>query len=215
MAPNTGTSYKAGAASALHKGSQWRRLLRIERAARLGASGAYSNDEVARHIGVTPAYLSLLKQTPEFKSRMIEIATGITSQHDLDIREDIEFQKEELSAMVPMALQRLKTLALSRNENVALKATSEILDRHGEHAKVQRVAIERAEGIDHDRNSKVANDILAVLRGQPLVAQPNVDAVMEEFTKGAPDAEAQINLTADIITEDTLKYIDEKKLPVN
>jgi len=213
--PNSGVNYKAGSASALHRGSQWRRILRIERAARLVVSGVYSNDEVARHIGVTPAYMSLLKQTPEFKHRMIELATGITAQEDIDVREDTEFQKLEIASMVPMALQNLKKLALSRNESVALKATEAILDRHGEHAKVQRLAIERADGIDHDKNTNVANDILAVLRGTPLQAQPNVDAVMDEFTKGAPDAEAQINLTAEIVTEDTLRYIDEKKLPVN
>jgi hypothetical protein len=213
--PNSGVNYKAGGSSALHKGSQWRRILRIERAARLLASGAYSNDDVAHHIGVTPAYLSLLKQTPEFKARMIEIATGITAQHDLDIREDLEFQKEEIASMVPLALQRLKTLALSRNENVALKATGEILDRHGAHAKVQRIAVERADDLDHNRNSGIANDILAVLRGTPLTTTTPTDDIMDEFTKGAMDASAQISITADIVTEDTLKYIDEKKLTVN
>jgi len=212
--PNSGPNYKAGTASAMHQGSQWKRILRIERAARLLATGIYSNSEVASHIGVTPAYLSLLKQTPEFQSRMIEITTGITAQHDIDIREDVEFQKEELKSMVPMALQRLKVLALSRNENVALKANMEILDRNGEHAKVQRIAVEHKNELDHNRNQNIADEIMGVLRGQPLAPQPNVDSVMDEFTRGAADADAQIILTADVVTEDTLKYIDEKKLPV-
>ena len=214
MAANSGTNYKAGASSAMHNGNQWRKILRVERAARLVAAGVYSNNEIANILGVTPAYLSLLKQTPEFKARIIEHATGITSQHNIDVREDIEFQKEELKAAVPMALNRLKTLILSKNENVAIKAAGEILDRDGSHVKVSRSTIEVKDSLDHSANNALAMDIMAVLRGQPAVAQPDVDSVMEEFTKGAADADAQIILSQDVITEDTLKYIDEKKLPI-
>ena|ERR1700744_6221531 len=207
--------YVAGAASALHNGKTWKRILRIEKAARLTALGVFSDGDIARQIGITQVTLSVLKQTPEFKSKMIELQTGVIAQTDLEVRESYEFQREEIKSMVPLALMRLRTLALSKNENIAYKAATEILDRDGDHAKVSRSSVTIEDKTDSTAANAVAADIMAILRGQPAQSQPDVDNTMEEFTKGAMDSESQTNLMADVINGTTLEDIDASKLKIN
>src|ERR1700744_5501383 len=209
--------YVAGAATALHNGKTWKRILRIERAARLTALGIYSDGDIARQIGITQVTLSVLKQTPEFQSKMIELQTGVIAETDREVRSTYEFQREELASMVPVALMKLRSLALSKNENIAYKAATEILDRHGDHAKVSRSSVTIEDKTDTTEANAVAADIMAILRGNPA-AQQNQDAIdntMEEFSKGAMDSDNQANLMADVINGQTLDDIDASKLKVN
>jgi hypothetical protein len=186
--------------------------MRIERAARLTAAGVFTDGEIARQIGITPVTLSVLKQTSEFKTRMIEHQTGIISENDLEIRQSLEYQQEELKEMVPMALQRLKTLMLSKNDRVALSATQEVLDRQGDHAKVSRSSVTIEDKTDTTAADAVATDILGILRGQPETKTPNITETMTEFTRGAMDSDSQVTLMADEINKDTLEDIDAAKL---
>ena len=214
-------AYVAGAASALHNGRTWKRLVRIEKACRLTISGQFSDTDIARHIGITPAFFSLLKQTPEFKTRMLELRTGVISQHNSDVAEDVDFQRQQMRAMVPQALLKLQEMMLSSNQAIAFKATQEVLDREGTHAKVSRSSIDFHSDIDHAQTDKTANEIFAILRGTspahaPVAAPPaesqNMSAVVEEFTKGATDANSQARIMAETVTEKTLEDIDASRL---
>ena len=203
----------AGNPTTLHNGRTLRRIMRIDRAARLTAEGIYSNADIARHIGINVQTLVYIKQTPEFQARMVQIKSGVVAQENIDILESLEFQKEQIKAMVPTALSRLQTLLLSKNEQIAFKATQEILDRDGNHAKVSRSSVSFEDKTDYSKTNALGMDILAVVRGQ-LQAQPDVTEAMEHFSKGAMDADAQINLMADVVNEDTLDQIDASKLKV-
>lgn len=205
--------YVAGQSSALHNGRTWKRIMRIEKMCRLIANGQFSDGDMARHIGITPTHFSLLKQTPEFKARMIEMKSGVVSQHNTDVAGDIDFQRQQMRAMVPQALAKLQTMMLSANENVALKATMEVLDREGTHAKVSRTSIDVHHDIDHAQADKVSNEIFSILRGDASNSdQQNMGAVIEEFTKGATDSESQARIMAETVTVTTLDDIDAARL---
>lgn len=207
-------AYVAGAASALHNGRTWKRIVRVEKACRLTISGQFSDNDIARHIGITPAHFSLLKQTPEFKTRMLELRTGVISQHNTDVLEDVSYQHEQMKAMVPQALLKLQELMLSSNQAISFKATQEVLDREGTHAKVSRSSIDFHSDVDHKQTDKTANEIFAILRGEPTPAPApqNMSTVIEEFTKGATDANSQARIMAETVTEKTLEDIDAARL---
>lgn len=202
--------------SALHKGRQWKRLIRIEKAALLTLKG-FPNDMIAMHIGIHPQTLIYLKQTPEFKARMIALQTGVLEQHDLAIREDEEYQRQELKSMVPLALLKLKELAMSANQNIAYKASQDILDREGTHAKISRTAIDVKEQVNLNVVNQVASSIMDILANTPRPAplEQEQDSITAEFTRGATDSTSQLYMMEEQINEDTLKNLDAKKLKVN
>lgn len=206
----------AGTQSALHRGRQWRRLLRIEKAALLTTKGIFSNEQIAAHIGIHPQTLVYIKQTPEFKARMIALQTGIIEQHDVDIREDEDYQRQELKSMVPLALMKLRELAMSTNQHIAYKASQDILDREGTHAKVSRTAIDVKEDINLSVVNQVANSIKDILANAPTKQPPaEQDSITDEFTRGATDSTSQIYMMEEQINKDTLENLDAKRLKVN
>jgi hypothetical protein len=200
-----------------NKGAAWKRIMRIEKAALLTSKGVFSNDQIAAFIGINPQTLVLLKQTPEFQARMLSLATGIIEQHDLDVREDLEFQKEELRSMVPVALQRMKELMLSSNQHISYRAAQDILDRQGDHAKVSRSAIDLKESISLSATNQVAQSIRDILAAAPTRPAPSQETndVTKEFTKGATDSQSQIFMMEESINKDSLENMDVKKLKVN
>jgi hypothetical protein len=116
--------------------------------------------------------------------------------------------------MVPMALQKLKELVLSSNQQIALKASADVLDREGTHAKVSRSAIDIKEQVNLTTTNIIAQNIRDVLTSAPEKDenQSNIEA---EFTKGATDSTSQLYMMEEQINEDTLEQIDVKKLKVN
>lgn len=206
---------KNGQPSALHNGRTWKRLIRIERAVALQVSGLFTDAQIAAQIGICSVAYTTIKQTPEFKQRMIAATSGVIAQNDLAIKTDREYQAEYIREMVPTALTRLANLMLSKNEPVALKATMEVLDRDGTHAKVSRTSVEVKDHKDRSATDALSVNILAVIGGkvQQDINQP-MDEVMAEFTKGAMDADAQIDSNIEIIGEQALDTIDTGKLTV-
>jgi len=204
-----------------NKNKGWRRLMRIEKAALLTSKGVFSNDQIAAFIGINTQTLIVLKQSPEFQNRMISLASGIIDEHSRAILEDEEYQRDELKAMVPIALQKMRELMLSSNQHIALRASGDILDREGTHAKVSRSAIDLKESISLSASNQVAQsirDILAAAPSRPEGSAEEVegfDAISDEFTKGATDSTSQIYMMEEQITEESLKDMDVKKLKVN
>jgi hypothetical protein len=192
--------------------------MRIEKAALLTSKGVFSNDQIAAFIGINVQTLILLKQTPEFQARMISLATGVMEQHNNAIREDEEYQHQELKSMVPMALQKMKELMLSSNQHIALRASGDILDREGTHAKVSRSAIDIKEQVNLSATAQVAQsirDLLAAAPTKPEGAEDKDTDVSAEFTKGATDSASQLYMMEEQINKDSLESLDVKKLKVN
>ena len=207
--------------SALHKGMTWKRRMRVQKAASLTALGILSDKEIASHIGITQAAFSVLKTTNQFKSAMIELSTGIISQETQAVARSIEYQREEIADMVPLALQNLRNLVLHKNPQIALKATQEILDRDGKHSKVSRSSITVENHVDMSTVNNIGNNILNILRAKapesiPIIIEGNDTAIaediantaMSEFTRSAADAGKQVADMADVITEETLETIE-------
>lgn len=209
----------AGRQTALHNGRQWKRLIRIEQAALLTLKG-YSNDVIAMHIGVHVQTLVYLRQTPEFKARMVALQTGVLEQHGQQIREDEEYQRQQLKSMVPLALQKLKELAMSANQHISYKAAQDILDREGTHAKVSRTAIDVKEQVNLSVVNQVAASIQNILNNAPKMPEGDNNAAADidaEFTRGATDSTSQLYQMEEAINKNTLEDIDDlgKKLKVN
>lgn len=203
-----------------HQGRIWRRLIRIEKAAILTLKGLYSNEQIAAFLEIHPQTLVYLKQTPEFKARMIALQTGVIEQHDVQVREDEEYQRQELKSMVPLALMKLRELAMSSNQHIAYKASQDILDREGTHAKISRSAVDVRDNTNLNVLDQVTNSILEVLKNAPKKPesqqeQDAADEVTAEFTKGATDSTSQIYMMEEQINEKTLEDLDPKKLRVN
>lgn len=208
--------------SAMHNGMTWKRRMRIQKAATLTAMGILKDSDIAAHIGITQAAFSVLKTTKEFKSAMIELNTGIISQNTQLVARSEEYQREEIADMIPLALQNLRNAALSKNPQIALKASLEILDRDGKHAKVSRTSVTLEQHVDISNVTSIGNNIMNILKGsapeslpqnkiidatQPM-AEAVVEDVLAEFTRSASDADKQVNSMADVITEETLEFIE-------
>jgi hypothetical protein len=199
--------------SALINGRQVRRYVRVEQAARLTIKG-FGNIEIASMMGIHVQTLVYLKQTPEFKNRIIQMQTGVIAHNNVEIEQDLEYQKQALGEMVPMALMKLRELAMSNNQAIALKASQDILQRQGDHAIVSRTSIKVEKTPDMSEVNQISNSILDMLRNSPpQIQQENID-ITEEFTKGAIDSDKAVLMMKEFVNEDTLEKIDASKLPV-
>jgi hypothetical protein len=202
----------AGNPSALHKGMTLAKRIKIESAARLCATGLYTDKMIAEHLGFTQNYLSVLKTTKEFQSASIAALSGILSNANQEMLSSVEQRREELASMVPAALLQLRNLALSRNQNVALRAVQEILDRDGQLAKVSKSSVELKTPESMDEANRTATDIMDVLRSvshlQPSSIQVDPSGIAPGFTVSAAKAKEQITNMNEQINATTLEEID-------
>lgn len=204
--------------SALHNGMTWKRRMRVQKAASLTALGVLSDKDIAAHIGITQAAFSVLKSTKQFKAAMIELSTGIISQETQAVARHHEYQREEIADMVPLALQNLRNMALSKKPEIALKASLEILDRDGKHSKVSRTSVTLEQHVDLSTTNNIAANILNILKSAApeqiptdatiIDAEDMAQQAMAEFTRPASEATKQVESMAETITEDTLKIIE-------
>lgn len=110
----------------------------MHKAARLEVLGL-PDAAIAEHIGLTPAGLANLKQQPEYRILKNQIATGVISDYDQELGEDIVAAKEMLGALVPDAFNALAEAVRQRNDpKLSLAAAESIFDRHGVFVKASR-----------------------------------------------------------------------------
>jgi len=200
---------KSGNLSTLYKGMGLKRRMKIEKAARLCATGLYADKDIAKHLGMTPVYLTQLKTTKEFHAASIAVMSGVLSQENDAALASVEARREELEDMVPVALLRLRNMVLSRNENIAMKAVTEILDRDGNLAKVSKSTVELKKTEDMSAASATATSILDILRGAGVQVAPSDNGgISPDFTVNAATAKVQIEDMSEKINEKTLDTID-------
>ena len=103
-----------------------------------------------------------------FPSRIIKELRDYRGKVWQDLVDDIEYHKQRVREMLPVALDGLYELAVqSKNERIKLAACESIIDREGQHAKVSRIGLPtQAQGgigtkIDDEIASNLATALLA------------------------------------------------------
>lgn len=157
----------------------WRKLLKIKHIALLEAQ-LYSDTEIAFHIGVTPQYVRMLKNTPEYVTAKITAATNILSETEKQSLSDIKARQQALKDMVPDALHAIRdTLLNSSNPTLRLKAAQDLLDREGTLAKVSRTEVSIPKELDLTQHDKTANTLLSALNNLNAPKQPEQAQILE------------------------------------
>lgn len=125
--------------SALTKREQLRRVNpgpRVRLAARLYASGAVSSKrEAARAVGLHPAYLSVLDSAGN------EVTHSIYSEVDAALADKTMSLSAIIQKMSRTALKTVNNLMNSENDQVAMKAAADVLDRNPETSKTFKASI--------------------------------------------------------------------------
>jgi hypothetical protein len=112
--------------------------LRMKKAASLMALGMKDQD-IADHIGLTHAGYITMKQQVEFKVIAQQIATGVVSDYEQELAEDLNNVKESIKDMVPDAIQAIADAVRQKvDPKLRLTAAETILDRHGLFVKATR-----------------------------------------------------------------------------
>ena len=121
-----------------------------------------SSAEIAKHVGMSLTSYSILKKTKIYQAIKNQYLTGVLSELDQDIVENIPIQRKILSQGVPVALENLLALASQKvDKKLQFEASKEILDRHGAHAKVSRIGAPTIEqGVGNPKDAAVADEVI-------------------------------------------------------
>ncbi len=142
----------------------YKRFMRMERAARLALDPAgYTIAEIAQHMGVAPITVSQWTMDPAYHNIVRELQTGVIAEDDRILRQNHDMQREELEAMLPMALMGLRNALFSKNENIKMKAIAEVMDRDGKFAKVSKTSVKLDTSPDLKEVNQIGNELAALL----------------------------------------------------
>lgn len=201
-------------------GRYFRRHLRMEHAARLEASGQFSNNEIARLLGVSLPTLHQIKAQPEYLAKRAELTTGVVTDLDSGLRQDAENIRREIQDMLPSALRTLRNAvqrgainnAPIQDIKVGMDAAKEIMDREGTFSKVSKSEIKIKEVPNLAMHEQTETDLLKLL--QDAHRQREIDEEggkvskteqtinLEAFVGSAGDASAQERMKQFIKLED-------------
>jgi hypothetical protein len=127
---------------------------------------ACTDQDIADHLGLTTGQIHNWRSGPtkdEYIALKNQLISGIISKVDSDVEDKLDFYKEQLDDMVPLALQNLYDLALQKtNSQLRLKASQDILDRQGHLAKVSRIGLPTVQqgGVADAKDNEVAAQLL-------------------------------------------------------
>lgn len=143
--------------------------MRRERAARLECTGQFTDAEIAAAIGITPAGYAQMKMTPEYRDIIFNIKTGIISEMDAALGDDIKALREKVRNYVPVALDTIINNTIQKSDpKLAQTAAETLLAIDGRLAKVQRVGNALPEqggmGVSSDDDAIAAGIAMAMAR---------------------------------------------------
>lgn len=197
--PNSAATNVSGK-SAMHPRLKmtWKRALKIERIARLSADPAgYSNVQIANMLNCDPQTVVLIRQTPEYHAKMVEISSGVVSQYDSQLRENVENMRDEMRSMVPSAMMVIRNAVHGRyGANIQFKAALEIADREGTNAKVSKSTVAHEVKVPMGVDPKIASDLMSLLASAPTITDSGATN-STGFTKTAQEAGLQQNAMRD------------------
>lgn len=153
-------------------GRYFRRHLRMEHAARLEASGQFSNNEIARLLKVSLVTLHQIKAQPDYLAKRAELSTGVVTDLDAGLRQDADNLRREIQDMLPSALRTLRNAvqrgavnnAPIQDIKVGMDAAKEIMDREGTFQKVSKSEIKIKEVPNLSQHEAVETDLLELLQ---------------------------------------------------
>jgi hypothetical protein len=205
----------------LHR--SWRRHIRMEQAARLEASGQFSNNEIARILNIKVITLHQMKAQPEYLAKRAELATGVVVDLQDGLRTDAENLRREIQDMLPSALRTLRN-AVQRGAvdnapvadlKVGMEAAKELLDREGTFQKVSKTEVKIKEIPNFAQNQRTEEDLLSLLaQAQAMreseeahedgskVKKSEQTIVLGEFVSSSGNKDAQERMKAYIKLED-------------
>lgn len=200
-------------------GMQWKRYMRMERIARLELSN-FTEDEIAFHQGISKVRVNQLKRTPEYISIRLQVATGVISEADRNMMEDLDANHQMVKDMVPEALLAVRDAILDRNNPaLRLRAAESLLDREGTLAKISKSEVKAHVEYDYTQHEVVANSLLDALKQTEAQRQNNSlsidDLGIGEFTKAGLDKESQKNFASALELINNLDLDAEKKPTIN
>lgn len=154
------------------KGRYFRRHLRMEQAARLEASGQFSNNEIANILNVQLCTLHQMKAQPEYLIKRAELATGVVVDLQEGLRADADNLRREIQDMLPSALRTLRNAVQRGAVNnapitdikVGMEAAKEIMDREGTFSKVSKSEIKIKEAPNLSVFEQTETDLLKLLQ---------------------------------------------------
>jgi hypothetical protein len=145
-------------------GRNFKTIVRIEKAVRLESVGL-ADAEIARHIGLTPNGLATLKTSPEYQATRTRMLTGVISDYEEGLGEDLHYVREKVREAIPHALQVLVSALHSSEEKNRIHAAESLLDRDGHMSKVSRIGLpaEDQGGLGTRIDPTVADGLIATL----------------------------------------------------
>jgi len=198
----------------------WRTYLRIKMIA-MYESQLYSDTEIAFSLRITPQYVRMLKNTPEYVAAKVSAATNSLSQAEKDALSNLQSRREAMDDLVPEALQAIRdTIINSANPTLRLKAAQDLLDRQGDLAKISRTEVSIPKNINLEEHDKNANALLEALRNinapvQQMAQQEETKiAGVEEFTNTAlnEDQQKKLQEAMKLIQETAIKDLNPQSL---
>lgn len=206
--PSGNTSVK----SAPHR--NFRRHLRMEKVARLEASGKFSNAEIAQIVGVTVQALWYIKAHPDYLRKRAELATGVISDIETEVRRDQAAILNEIQDSLPSALRVLRNAvergavegASVQEIKIGMEAAKEILDRDGTFSKVSKTEIKVKQVPDQAKVEATEIDLLSVLQAAHATRQgqdkTQHTGALESFVNASGAGDAQERMKQYIKFED-------------
>lgn len=201
-------------------GRYFRRHIRMEHAARLEASGQFSNNEIARLLNVSLPTLHQMKAQPEYLSKRAELQTGVICDLDTGLRQDTENLRRELQDMLPSALRTLRNAvqrgavnnAPIQDIKLGLEASKEIMDREATFSKVSKSEVRFKEVPNLAMHEQTEVDLLKLLQDAQRQRETEEEGVkvnrseqtitLDAFVSAAGDKDAQERMKQFIKLED-------------
>jgi len=100
--------------------------MRRQKAARMEASGLFTDLEIAEEIGLTVSGYTNMKRSPEYREILTAVKTGITSSLDASIGEDTLKLRERIRSNIPAALSTIFDCIQQRQDKKLALAASEL-----------------------------------------------------------------------------------------
>ena len=189
----------------------WKRAMKIERIARLSIDPAgYTIAQIANHMGIATHTVAMIRQTPAYHAKMLELSSGILSIHDAELRQDIDSMRAELKSMVPSAIMVIRDAVLNRkNPALQFKAAQEIMDREGTLAKVSKSSVQVETKPNTQVDPTVMGNLMSLLASAPRSSGGGlIDAATGGFTMKADQATKQQITMAEDNTQKSLEELD-------
>lgn len=129
------------------------------------------DSQIARIIGISQSAYSILKKTKIYQDIKVQYTSGILSKLDDGVEDTYGNARKYLEVGVPIAMANLLRMAMDEtNKRLQFKASQEILDRHGLHAKVSRIGVATPE-----QNAAATNEDNEMAQALLAAKAPKID----------------------------------------